>query len=95
MNKLYRFITVWDGKNQTQTSHIKSKWDFIKHVECNKNKYVEQCNFYLRSKKPKNSYRVQFSNIIDTIASNETHIARFDIYMSLPIKSIVAQFIVE
>ena len=47
-------------------------------MECNKNKYVEQCNFYLRSKKPKNSYRVQFSNIIYTIASNETHIARFE-----------------
>ena len=47
-------------------------------MECKKNKYVEQCNFYLCSKKPKNSNRVKFSNIIDTIASNETHIARFE-----------------
>ena len=57
---------------------IKFKRDFIKHVECNKNRYVDQCNFYPRSKKPKNSNQVQFCNIIDTIASNKTHIARFE-----------------
>ena len=38
---LFIFITVWGGENQIQTSHINSKRDFIKHVECNKNKYVE------------------------------------------------------
>ncbi|KAM4111328.1 hypothetical protein ACJW30_05G058900 [Castanea mollissima] len=39
---------------------------------------TDKCSFYLRSKKPKNSNRVQFSNILDTIANNETHIARFE-----------------
>ena len=45
MNKSFIFITIWGGENRTQTSHIKSKRDFIEHVECNKNKYVEQCKF--------------------------------------------------
>ena len=87
---------VWGGKNQTQTSHINSKRYFIQHVECNKNKYVEPVQILIYSKR---NPKIQIgSNLVTSQIQQQTNkniLQDLNIYMSLPIKSIVAQFTVE